>query len=120
MTVAITSVADCSANDMTIPHAAHTADGDWIVYLPRSTSKRTVVLDVADNIDSAKPAEAYWFDPRSAARIDVDAKQFDEGWDAVPEPPTDDDWVFVLDRGGLRSPKQLGQPSIRTNYFSSE
>lgn len=120
MTVAITSVAECSANDMTIPHAAHTADGDWIVYLPRSTSKRTVVLDVADNIDSTKPVEAYWFDPRSAARIDVDVKQFDEGWDAVPEPPTDDDWGFVLDRGGLRSPKQLGQPSIRTNYFSSE
>lgn len=120
MTAAITSAADCSATDMTIPYAAHTAGGDWIVYLPRSKSERTLLLDVAGNRDSSEPIEAYWYDPRTAARIDVDAKQFDEGWDAVPAPPTGDDWVFVLDRGGLRSPKPLTEQPIKTDYFSSE
>jgi hypothetical protein len=86
--------------------AASTQDGSSIIaYLP---SRRTVTVDLGTL--SGSTARAWWYEP--AFGVPVEIGTFPKGtWDFTP--PTEDDWVLVIDNAslGFPPPGTQGVPS---------
>ncbi len=103
MTAIIASPDDCSASETTMPVGAHSPNGDWIVYFPRNEHQCELRLGDHGEFEATGPEAAYWYNPRSAERISVVPSQFDNRTGVILATPTNDDWVFVLERGFRRS-----------------
>ncbi|MCC7336611.1 MAG: DUF4038 domain-containing protein [Pirellulaceae bacterium] len=99
MIAATATANDSMVSDTTTPVGALTPNGDLIVYFPRDERKRELHLPDLDGVSLTGPVEVYWYDPRSAERTSVDPSQFDKRSGVILATPTNDDWVFVLDRG---------------------
>ncbi|HEX5416659.1 MAG TPA: DUF4038 domain-containing protein [Chloroflexota bacterium] len=91
------------ADDYHLPYAAGIADEVRIVYFPQATGfrwgrERFRLVGLAPD----PSYRAFFWDPKNARRYPIDRVEVDaSGTWVIPHPPLFQDWVLVLEMGGL-------------------